>query len=116
MQAPKELTLSVLRRKRDVSRGFSTRGPNTPTIGAERTAADLKGYAPCRRPPLSGCGLWGVGCAVLAGLAGLGWAGDAGKDEFWAGQVRLAGFAFILSPFCLVVVSLFFPLTFLCCF
>ena len=37
---------------------------------------NLKGYAPCRRPPLSGCGLWGVGCAVLAGLAcwaGLGW-------------------------------------------
>ena len=41
VQAPKELTLSVLRRKRNVSRGFSTRVPNTPTKGAERTAADL---------------------------------------------------------------------------
>ena len=51
MQAPKELTLSVLRRKRDFSRGFSTRVPNTPTKGAERTAADLMGFAHCRRPP-----------------------------------------------------------------
>ncbi len=45
MQAPKELTLSVLRRKRDFSRGFSTRVPNTPTKGAERTAADLQAAA-----------------------------------------------------------------------
>ena len=56
MQAPKELTLSVLRRKRDVSRGFSTRVPNTPTEGAERTAADLMGCALCRRPlPIARC-------------------------------------------------------------
>ena len=42
MQAPKELTLSVLRTKRDFSQGFSTMRPNTPTMGAERTAADLR--------------------------------------------------------------------------
>ena len=53
MQAPKELTLSALRRKRDFSRGFSTRGPNTPIKGAERTEADLKDYALCRRPLLA---------------------------------------------------------------
>ena len=83
-------------------------------MGAERTAADLKGYAPCRRPPLSGCGLWGVGCAVLAGLAcwaGLGWAGDAGKDELgrlgWPGQ---AGWA------CLYTFSFLFGCCFFCCF
>ena len=45
MQAPKELTLSVLRRKRDFSRGFSTRVLNTPSRGAERTAADLQAAA-----------------------------------------------------------------------
>jgi hypothetical protein len=42
-----------------------------------------------------------LGWAGLAMLARMSWAG-------WAGQVRLAGFAFILSPFCLVVVSLSF--------
>jgi hypothetical protein len=107
VQAPKELTLSVLRRKRDFSRGFSTRVPNTPTIGAERTAADLKGYAPCRRPPLSGCGLWGVGCAVLAGLgwAGLGWAGDAGKDEL--GRLARSGWLGLPLYFLLFVWLLF---------
>ena len=73
---------------------------------------NLKGYAPCRRPPLSGCGLWGVGCAVLAGLAcwaGLGWAGDAGKDELgrlgWPGQ---AGWA------CLYTFSFLFGCYFFC--
>ena len=75
----------------------------------------LKGYAPCRRPPL---GVWAVVCWLCcAGWAGLlGWAGLAMLARMswagWAGQVRLAGFAFILSPFCLVVVSLFFLLTF----
>ena len=45
MQDPKELTLSVLRRKRDFSRGFSTMRPNTPAMGAERTAAVLQATA-----------------------------------------------------------------------
>ena len=45
MQAPKELTLSVLKRKREFSRGFSTLVFNTPARGAERTAADLQAAA-----------------------------------------------------------------------
>ena len=50
-------------------------------------------------------GCW-LCCAGWAGL--LGRDGDAGKAELaGAGQVRLAGFAFILSPFCLVVVVSF---------
>ena len=80
----------------------------------------LKGYAPCRRPPLSGCGLWGVGCAVLAGLlAGLGWAGDARKDELgklgWPGQagwVCLYNFSFLFGC-CFVLLSFYLFLLFL---
>ena len=53
--------------------------------------------------------MWGVRCAVLAGLAC--WAGLAMPARMswagWAGQVRLAGLAVILSPFCLVVVLVF---------
>jgi len=45
VQAPEELTLSVLRTKRHFSRGFSTMRPNTPAMGAERTAADLQATA-----------------------------------------------------------------------
>ena len=55
VQAPKEVTLSVLRRKKDFSRGFSTRVPNTPTKGAERTAADLRRL---RRAPGRGSLCW----------------------------------------------------------
>ena len=60
-----------------------------------------------RRPPLQGCMLWGVGCAVLAGLAC--WAGLAmlAKDELgrlgWPGQVGWA---------CLYTFSFLFG----CCF
>ena len=43
VQAPKELTLSVLE---DVSRRkFDERGPNTPARGVEGTAADLQATA-----------------------------------------------------------------------
>ena len=45
MQAPKEMILSVLRRKKDFSQGVSTMPPNTPAMGAERTAADLQATA-----------------------------------------------------------------------
>jgi hypothetical protein len=50
-----------------------------------------------------------LGWAGLAMLARMSWAS-------WAGQVRLDGFAFIIFPFCLDVVSFFFRFTFFCCF
>ena len=62
-------------------------------------------------PPAAGPHSRGVGCGVLAvlcwlgWLAGLGWAGDAGKDELgrlgWPGQ---AGWACLYTFSCFVVV------------
>ena len=66
-------------------------------------------------PPAAGPHSRGVGCGVLAvlcwlgWLAGLGWAGDAGKDEFgqaWLARSGWLGLPLYFLLFLLVVVSL----------
>jgi hypothetical protein len=60
---PKELTSSVLKTLVEV---FRRRGSNTPTGGAERAAADLKGFALCRRPLCCWpAGFWMFGSWIL---------------------------------------------------
>ena len=103
VQAPKELTLSVLKTLVEVfRRGFPTRRQEV--LNAPRRILRAT-------PPAAGPHSRGVGCGVLAvvcwldWLAGLGWAGDAGKDEL--GRLARSGWLGLPLYFLLFVWLLF---------